>query len=75
MKCRGLKDIKYDIPVCHECHEGRKGHDGNECHEGHEGYESHEGHEGTWHVLPIQPNTGQFVDEASRGPLGAISSQ
>ena len=30
---------------------------------------------GTWHVLPIQPNTGQFVDEASRGPLDAISSQ
>ena len=30
---------------------------------------------GTWHVLPNQPNTGQFVDEASRGPLDAISSQ
>ena len=30
---------------------------------------------GTRHVLPIQPNRGQFVDEASRGPLDAISSQ
>ena len=25
-KCRGVKDIKYDIPVCHEGHKGHAGH-------------------------------------------------
>ena len=24
-KCMGFKDIKYDIPLCHECHKGHEG--------------------------------------------------
>ena len=54
----GFRDIKYDIPVCHECQESH-------------GMSSHST------GPPIQlvnwsPNTGQFVDEVSGGPLDAI---
>ena len=46
------KDIKYDIPVCHECHEGHeglKGHGGYVSHEGCEGQEGRERHGGLVH--------------------------
>ena len=29
LECKGLEDIKYYIPVCHEGHEGHEGYEGH----------------------------------------------
>ena len=33
-----VKDIKYDIPVCHKGKKGHEGHEDHECDEGHENF-------------------------------------